>query len=290
MLFVVLSILFNVTIGLVFRYFRQYGVQNLPAIVVNYAVCGSMAAYAGGRYPWHHLVDPPGWLVFALVLGMMFTFGFWVLSYTVQYHGVGITSIVQKISLVVTALFAIFFFDEPFTVGKWVGIPLAVLAIFLIQGKTGQLLAAKQTRWIVALPVLTFLFNAIIDTALFYVEETKLAATGDFFFISTLFYTAGFFGLLFLVRQMVFDDLRVQLKDAVGGVALGIPNFFSIYFFLRALGSGFGGSVVVPINNVGIILLSAVLGVFLFSEKFKTMNVIGVVAAVLAILLISIEA
>ena len=61
-------------------------------------------------------------------------------------------------------------------------------------------------------------------------------------------------------------------------------------FFLRALGSGFGGSVVVPINNVGIILLSAVLGVLLFSEKFKTVNLIGVVAAVLAILLISIGA
>ncbi len=286
MVFVVLSIVFNVVIGLVFRYFGVFRIQNLPAIVVNYAVCGSIAAWAGGHYPWEHLSTPAPWLSFALVLGAMFTFGFWVLSYTVQHHGLGITSVFQKISLVVTAVFAILFFDEPLTLGKWVGIPMAVLSIYLIRTKSGQRLFGDRKLWIVMLPFFTFAFNALIDTSLFYVEQIQLASTADFFFISTLFYTAGSLGLVILLWQIFHRGIRVKIRDLWGGIALGIPNFFSIYFFLRALGSG-EGSVVVPINNVGIILLSALLGLLIFSERFSTFNLIGMVMAMASILLIS---
>ena len=290
MVFILLSIIFNSTIGLVFRYFGQFNVQNLPAIVGNYAVCGTIAAFAGGQFPWDLFSQSPIWLPFTLVLGTMFTFGFWVLSYTVQYHGVGTTSVFQKISLVITALFAILYFSEPLTVGKWIGIPLAVLAIILIQQKSIKTAVSRKVGWLLFLPFLTFLFNGIIDTALFYVEQTQLASTADYFFISTVFYTAGSFGLLILLYQIGYAKLRVQLKDVIGGIALGIPNFFSIYFFLRALGAGVGGSVVVPINNVGIILLSAILGTLIFSERFNTYNKIGILAALLSIILISLRA
>ncbi|NND09509.1 MAG: EamA family transporter [Saprospiraceae bacterium] len=289
MVFILLSIIFNTIIGLVFRYFGQFNVQNLPAIVVNYAVCGTIAAFAGGQFPWDLHAQAPPWLPFTLVLGTMFTFGFWVLSYTVQYHGVGTTSVFQKISLVITAVFAILYFNESLTVGKWIGIPLAVLAIVLIQQKSNKRVVNGKMGWLLLLPFLTFLFNGIIDTALFYVEQIQLASTADYFFISTVFYTAGSFGGLILIYQIAFRKLRVQLKDVLGGIALGIPNFFSIYFFLRALGAGIGGSVVVPVNNVGIILLSAVLGTFIFSERFNRYNKIGILAALLSIVLISLN-
>jgi multidrug transporter EmrE-like cation transporter len=73
----------------------------------------------------------------------------------------------------------------------------------------------------------------------------------------------------------------------IAGLVLGVPNYFSIYFIIKALKNGMESSVVYPINHVGTVLFTSFLGVLIFKEKLIPKNYIGIVVAIVAIVMIA---
>ncbi len=289
MIVIVASIIFNVLIALIFRWFKQWKVENLPAIVINYFVAASLAFLCLGKLPGEELWTEQ-WSPFALLLGSLLTIGFIIVAATIQCYGVGITSVFQKTSLVLTASFALCFYHEPMGWIKGLGIPLAVISIFLMNKDSSYSNGIKKiTGPILFLPILTFLFNGIIDTLLFYVGQEGIASSKDFYFLGAIFISAGMSGLLLFLINIIIQQKKVNIRDILGGTVLGIVNFLAVLFFIKALESVYGGSVVVPINNVGIILFSALLGHMIFNERFNRSQFLGAVVAVVAILLLSLS-
>ncbi|MBL7918215.1 MAG: EamA/RhaT family transporter, partial [Bacteroidia bacterium] len=77
-------------------------------------------------------------------------------------------------------------------------------------------------------------------------------------------------------------------KHVLAGFALGIPNYFSIYFIFKALESGVMQSALLfPVLNISNVLLSALVGFTLFKEKLSLINYLGLLLSVVSILLIS---
>jgi multidrug transporter EmrE-like cation transporter len=75
----------------------------------------------------------------------------------------------------------------------------------------------------------------------------------------------------------------------VAGLILGLVNYGSIYFLLRILGSGLiDRSAAIPANNMGVVALSAVVGVALFKEKLSAKKLWGILLALVAIALLTI--
>ena len=70
-------------------------------------------------------------------------------------------------------------------------------------------------------------------------------------------------------------------------------NFGSIYFLVRALNYDIpihgrvDSSVVFAINNIGIVILSVLLGVLLFRERLSRANAAGMAVCILATLILS---
>ncbi len=82
--------------------------------------------------------------------------------------------------------------------------------------------------------------------------------------------------------------LTLSFKNVLGGIALGIPNFGSIYFLVLALRTnGMESSTIFPLNNVAIVMISTFLGILLFKEKMLPKNWIGIALAVASIILIA---
>ena len=73
----------------------------------------------------------------------------------------------------------------------------------------------------------------------------------------------------------------------MGGVALGIPNFFSIHLVLVALDEGLAPATVFPVLNVATIVLGTLLAVAFFGERLTPKQWAGVAVSVLAIGLIT---
>ena len=73
----------------------------------------------------------------------------------------------------------------------------------------------------------------------------------------------------------------------MGGILLGVPNYFSIVYLLKALSTdGMESSTAFTLNNVGIVILSTLFGLFIFKEKLIWKNWLGIVIAIVSILLV----
>lgn len=291
MLNLILAILFNVAIFIAFRGFAMMGIRTLPAIVVNYAVCvltglvflgdiSSVPALLGGHNQW---------LYFAIALGALFIVTFYMIAVTTQRLSVTVSSIAAKMSLAIPVLFSLFVFQieaKAFDFLNYLGIILAFLAIYLSSFKKKDKVSAKTVKnWsLLLLPVGVFVCGGIIDTLINYTAFTYLSDAEAAIFPLVIFFVAGVIGLAIQVagRQ------RTGLKELWGGIGLGIPNYFSIYFIVKALAEfDNNGAFVYPILNISIILCSSLFAIAFLKEKLLNLNKIGLGLAILAIFLIS---
>ena len=285
MLALAVCILASTIISLIFKGYQVYGVRNLPAIVVNYFVCVICGSFFQGEFPLSTAIFSQDWIWLAFILGFIFIGGFNLNALSVQRAGIAVTSVVQRISLLVSVLFAVFFFKEPMGMTKGLGILLGIAAVFLTVKFESEKGAQKHNNWI--LPIGVFLLAGLIEVLLT-VAQRQFQADGDVTFTVTLFCWAGILGLAFLLIKPPTDKSpRFTGKDVLGGIALGIPNFFSIHLILVALGDGLDAATVFPVLNVSTIVLSAIAALIIFRERLSPKQWLGVVVAAFAILLIT---
>jgi uncharacterized membrane protein len=81
---------------------------------------------------------------------------------------------------------------------------------------------------------------------------------------------------------------ELSWKAAAAGVAIGIPNYFSIWCLVRVLKThGTNSSSIIPINNMAIVLFSSVMALIFFREKLSMLNWAGIFLSLVAIALIA---
>ena len=284
MIYLILSILFSTSLFVIFKLFHKYEVDNLKAIVVNYAVA-FVLGFLGSetKIPIADIFDKP-WLPGAFALGVLFILIFVLMAKTSQINGVSVASVASKMSVVIPVTFGILMYNESAPFVKVFGILLALVAVYLVSVKKEEI-PLKDS---LLLPLLLFLGSGVIDTTIKYIEVNYVPESEVSVFSGSLFGIAGFFGALFLVSKGFNSVRNFGGKNVIAGIVLGIPNYFSILFLIKALQTkGVESSSLFTLNNVGIVLLSSILGVVLFREVFSTKNYIGVLLAIVSILMIA---
>ncbi len=228
------------------------------------------------------------WFPFALGLGAMFIIVFNLMAITTQRSGLSVVSVATKMSVVIPILFGLLYYRESLGFFKVIGIILALIAVYLASIKKQDGLKIKPAN--IIFPVLVFLGSGIIDTTIKYLESEYIAKDDTPIFSATIFAMAGLLGILLLIFQAIQGKFQFKLKNILGGIALGIPNYFSIYFLVQALRSNIlESSGIFTVNNVAIVMISTLLGILLFKEKLLPKNWIGIGLAILGILLIAFE-
>ncbi len=227
-----------------------------------------------------------GWFPFALGLGVLFITVFNLMAITTQRSGLSVVSVATKMSVVIPVLFGLFYYKEGLGVFKIIGIILALISVYLASIKADDGLKIKPSNFI--FPILVFLGSGIIDTSIKYLEGEFVAENDIPIFSATIYGMAAMIGVLFLIFQATKGKFQFHYKNIIGGIALGIPNYFSVYFLVKSLRSGiFDSSGIFTINNVAIVMISTLLGILLFKEKLLLKNWIGIGLAILGIFLIT---
>lgn len=286
MIALLLSILSSTAIFVVFKMFPKYNVNTLHAIVINYfvaAICGIILQPTEIEFT---KTVAYSWFPFAIALGVLFITVFHLMGVTAQRSGLSVVSVAAKMSVVIPILFGLIYYNESLGIIKLVGILLALAAVYLASIKAKDGLKIKASNFV--FPLLVFLGTGIIDTTVKFVEGEYLGKEDIAIFSATIYAMSALIGVVLVVIKAFGDKFQFQFKNILGGIALGIPNYFSIYFLVLALRSGiFESSGIFTLNNVSIVLISTLLGVILFKEKILPKNWIGIALAVLAILLIT---
>ncbi|MDB4447915.1 hypothetical protein N9119_01650 [Roseivirga sp.] len=290
MFYLLLTILANVAIFMAFRSFSKYDIKTFPAIITNYGVCVITGViYTGYSQVTQELDTSANWFYLSIALGFIFIGTFYLMARTTQLRGVSVASVASKMSLAIPVIFSLFILKlgtNDLDIWNYTGIILAFVAILLVSKKKANPLTNKQplTLKYIALPLAVFLLGGVIDTSLNYANHHFVTESTEPIFPIFIFGFAFIIGLVTALAQGV----KFRKKDILGGIYLGVPNYFSIYFQLKAL-SAFdnNGAILYPSLNIGIIIISTLAAVLLFKEKLSKINMIGVVLAVVVILLLS---
>jgi drug/metabolite transporter (DMT)-like permease len=285
LIFLLLSILFSTGLFVIFKYFGIYKIDVLKAIFVNYIVAFSMGFFFAERQIPISEIYLEAWFFGALFLGVLFVSIFFVMAMTAQKNGVSVTSIAGKMSVVVPVIFGIILYNESVTFLKIVGILIALVAVYLSSVKDGQ----SEKKGTLLFPILLFIGSGVIDTTLKFIQQNYVAPEDVSIFSGSLFGIAGVFAFFILIIKTIRKRESFGYKNIIAGIILGIPNYYSIIFLIKALqNENFESSTLFTINNVAIVVVSTLVGLLFFKEKFSIKNKIGVAMAILGIILVTI--
>ena len=278
-----LSIVFSTILVVFFKLFARLGVNNLLAIVINYitaAITGMLIL----PFSLKQAFESPWWF-HTLILGIVFVSIFLVMALTTQKAGMAVTSVAGKMSMVIPVMVGVLYFKEQLNSLQWIGLATAFLAVLAISFRKDQV---KPSIWVILLPFVLFIGSGFIDTYLNVAQ--KLLINEDEFvpFTSLVFLFAFMSGAFFLTVQTIRNHELPTVKSIVAGILLGIFNWGSLFFLLRALRfAEFPSAVLFAFNNIGIVIASAITGILLFREKYVWINYVGLILSVLAIIFLN---
>ena len=282
MLFIALSVVQSTLIFITFKLFDRYKVDNWEAIFVNYLVASLLSFIIGDVASHLGTTFRADWIPYALVLGVMFITTFFFFALSSQKAGVAVTSVTSKMSVVIPVTFGTILYGEAFGPVKAAGVLVALAAFYLVFKKEKKPLLEK--RWLF-LPAMVFFGNGFVDTAMKYMQHHHI---GDNLvpFLMFTFATGMTISLAVLLFRYMKKRVFLSWRSLAGGTVLGLANFGSTLFIIKALGVQ-ESSVVFPVANSAIVGLSALAGYFGFRERLSLLNWTGVVLAIAAIIIIA---
>jgi drug/metabolite transporter (DMT)-like permease len=268
--------------------FARYGVNTFNAIVINYTVCLALGTLIGnpGNWPFSASTIASEWFKFDLLLGFLFIIGFNLTARSIQLAGITLTTMIQRMSLLITVSFTVIVFKERFGPFEFSGLILAIFAIAAITNNN-SVISFKHSGTIPLLLLLVMVFSAAIEIILFYVEKSGIVGNEQLAFTTHGFGIAAVLGWLTLIFHLLKGKLNLTRKDVIAGILLGLPNFFSIFLILKMLNQGWKGPILYPMINVTVLLLSTFTAILLFKERLNKMNWLGIILACASILVIA---
>lgn len=288
MLYLFLSILLNAYLGVVFAYFNKYKVDIMQAIVFNYAFCVLTGSVVLGNFPLKIGLVNEAYAGWAVLMGLLFISVFNLVGFSSVKVGVTITQTANKLSLVIPVVFSYMLYHEQIGWVKILGILIALGAVVMLSVKPASFVKVKIPLWEYLLPFILFISSGIIDTLTKYVQQRFLTTTA----ISNTYLICGFFtafviGFIALSYQFITGKRVFEFRNVVAGMILGIPNYFSIFYLVKALESNvLSSSAIIPINNIAVLFVVSLFGIFIFREKLSKLNYAGLLLTLIAILLI----
>ncbi|NNF85396.1 MAG: EamA family transporter [Winogradskyella sp.] len=280
MIYLGLSILSSTLIFVVFKYVGKFNLSTLQVIVVNYITACIFGVAASNTEFYLQDIIASNWFIGAFVLGFLFISIFNLMALTAQKNGLSVASVASKMSVVIPVIFGIIIYKESLGYQKIIGVLLALVAVYLTSVTPKS--EARLSRHIY-LPLLLFLGSGVIDTSIKYFAPPDNIQL----FSATIFGFAFVIGILVLVLKRK-KQTRLKPSVILFGILLGIINYGSIYFLLKALNvQNAESSVIFTVNNVGIVALSTITGLLIFSEKISFKNWIGISLAMISILLVT---
>ena len=298
-LFLIIATVLTAMFSIVFKIYHRKGIDANQGIFFNYLtafVLGTLLSLRG-----EVVVNPlkADWLVDVIILGLIFMAGMVFLSASTKRVGVAISTVCSRASMVIPIIVS-YMFIEGSVKPKWLLICLVLIAMVLTIWTDKPESGHKYTLLDILAPITVFLSfgasNSYLKVLQHRVTVTDTAAglseqvinseislvTASVFFVAMLACSFSFF-------RKGPDGKRspVLLKNVIGGVALGIINYFCTFTLMLAMKT-IDSSLLFPIHNIGIVAIGAFVGWLAYGEKLRPHQVAGIVLAAVSIALLCI--
>ncbi|PXY43640.1 DMT family transporter [Flavobacterium hydrophilum] len=278
MLFLILSIICSVAVGVIFKITRNYNCSPIQIITFNY-VFALLFSYLTFSPDLAEVSKNDPWNIYAAV-GVLLPVVFVFLAASIKHMGIVKTDAAQRLSLFIPILAAWFIFKEEFNFYKVIGLVIGFLALLFILRKPSE---NKQNKWIY--PAIVLFGFGVIDILFKQIAlYSTLPYTTSLFLV---FNIALVVSLFIMIYDAVSKKVKPELKNILFGGLVGLFNFGNILFYLKAHQSfSENPSTVFAGMNMGVIVLGSLVGVLFFKEKLSKINFLGIILAVFSIVFI----
>ena len=274
-----MAVLSTALISIIMRLSTGRITHNLGMLTMNYIVCTLLSGLFGGYQGALNLGDPGIGIVLAMgtVNGVLYLAGFMLMQLNIRKNGVVLSSIFQKLGLLVTLVVSVVFYREIPDLQQSFGFVIAIFAIVLMNYRKGGEKAGSRAA------LIGMLLSCGMGDAMskIFTESGVAALEGQF-----LFYTFAVALGLAAVCTMVSGQ-RIGAREAIFGTLIAVPNYFCSMFLLGAL-EDLSAVIVYPVFSVGGILVVTLAGVLAFRERLTKQQWIGVGAILAALVLLNI--
>lgn len=274
MLYLFFAICCSAVLSVLMRLSEGRAKRETALLAVNYFACCSVA----GGYVASSLTGLPGaeTVTMSCVGGALYLLSFLLLRYNVARNGVVLSSTFMKLGVLISIGVAVFIFGEVPGTAQIIGMLLAVTAILLINGSGRQGVVSSRGGL-----CLLLLFGGLADAMSKFFEQLGDPREENWFLLGTFLVAE-----LLCVALMFVKKQRPGRWEVLFGVLLGVPNYFSSRFFLRALET-VPAFVAFPVFSVGAIVVVSLAGVALFREKLCRRQWMGIGLIALALVLLN---
>lgn len=274
-----LAVLSTALISIIMRLSTGRITYNLGMLTMNYIVCTLLSGLFGGYQSALNLGDPGIGTVLAMgtVNGILYLSGFMLMQVNVRKNGVVLSSIFQKLGLLVTLVVSVVFYREIPDLLQGFGFVIAIFAIVLMNYRKGGEKAGSRAA------LIGMLLSCGMGDAMskIFTESSVAALEGQF-----LFYTFAVAMVLAVICTKIAKQ-KIGVREAVFGTLIAVPNFFCSMFILGALET-LSAVIVFPVFSVGGILMVTLAGILAFRERLNKQQWIGVCAILAALILLNI--
>lgn len=278
MLFLILSIICSVTVGVIFKVARKYTISHTQIVTWNY-VFACILCYLSFS-PDLNTVDTtaPWWLY--ITIGVLLPSIFLFLAASIKHMGIVKTDAAQRLSLFIPILAAWLLFKEEFNILKILAFVLAIPALLLILTKNTE---NTKNKW--GYPAVVLIGFGVIDILFKQIATyTSLPYTTSLFVILGIAMTIM---ITVVAYEVIFKKVTLNIRNILFGGLVGIFNFGNILFYLKAHQEfSKSPSTVFAGMNMGVIIIGSLVGILIFKEKLSNMNLVGLFLALIAIVLI----
>ena len=285
MIYLLLSIVFNAVLFVIVKLFAKYNIDALQALVVNYLTAFTFGLFFLKEPLSNSEIVNQNWFIGSILLGFVFISTFYVTTLTSQINGLSVASVASKMSVIIPVVLGVLIYDESLGILKIIGILLALVAIYFTSKKEKQ--GTKNANSLL-FPILVFLGAGTIDSGLKFLQTFYIPAAAIELFSSITFLCAFGVGITALFYKFIKGTLVFKGRNIVGGIVLGIPNYFALYFLVKMLeAKAFQSATLFTIHNIAIVIISTFVGILFFQETISKRNAFGIGLALFALFLVT---
>ena len=279
MLFLILSILCSVIVGVIFKVSRKYTISTTQIVAWNY-VFALLLCYFFFSPDLSAINTAAPWEIY-VPIGILLPTIFLFLAASIKHMGIVKTDAAQRLSLFIPLLAAWLLFNEEFNSLKLIAFIIALPALLLILSKKSDNL---NNKWIY--PAVVLVGFGAID-----ILFKQIALATSLPFTTSLFIVFGISFIIILavaLYEIILKKTPFKSNNLLFGALVGLFNFGNILFYLKAHQAfAKNPSTVFAAMNMGVIIIGSIVGIVIFKEKVSRYNYFGLLLAIVAIVLIT---
>jgi len=219
-------------------------------------------------------------LLFAILLGYIFAETFLIYSKAVGLAGTALATVSARLSVLIPVILSIIIYNESPDVKMLIGFILTLITFYLFYLSLKKKNVNDKSSNAYLILILLFLGIGLVDFSM-KIFERNFPVEEKATFVFLIFFSA----FIYTLFRILYKKIRFERETFKLGLLLGLPNVLAIHFILAAL-SQLPAIVVFPIQNIGVILLTAIMAYIIWKEKINNYGIAAIVVGIISIILL----